>query len=204
MRQRTALWLTILLGLTVGLWLSSRPAKRTEAPPIPAPPATRSADNSKPPDTALPDRDGNVREPSPPAPSPTARLTTPESAPQKAPLPIAPPVPPPTPAAPLTPQSERQLIEQLENVRLMIRDYRTALGENPVGTNAEIMRAITGHNAKQVNIGPPSGQSLNANGELVDQWGTPYFFHQLSGREMEIHSAGPDRVMGTPDDRQVK
>ena len=86
----------------------------------------------------------------------------------------------------------------------MIRDYRTALGENPVGTNAEIMRAINGQNAKQVNIGPPAGQSMNAKGELVDQWGTPYFFHQLSARDMEIRSAGPDRVMGTSDDRLVK
>jgi hypothetical protein len=86
----------------------------------------------------------------------------------------------------------------------MIRDYRTALGENPVGTNAEIMRAINGDNKKQAKIGPPPGQQLNGKGELVDRWGTPYFFHQISGNEMEIRSAGPDRVMWTADDRQVK
>jgi len=34
----------------------------------------------------------------------------------------------------------------------------------------------------------------------VDPWGTPYFFHQLSGKEMEIHSAGPDKMMWTADD----
>ena len=42
--------------------------------------------------------------------------------------------------------------------------------------------------------------SRNERGELTDAWGTPYFFHQLSGTEMEIHSAGPDRRMFTGDD----
>jgi hypothetical protein len=107
-------------------------------------------------------------------------------------------------AGPLNAASERQLLEVLENVRVMIRDYRTALGENPVGTNAEIMRAINGYNAKQARIGAPPGQGLNNNGELVDPWGTPFFFHQVSRTEMEIRSAGPDRVMWTADDREVK
>jgi hypothetical protein len=99
---------------------------------------------------------------------------------------------------------DAELVAALDEVRLMIRDYHTALGENPVGTNAEIMQAINGRNAKQVKIGPPAGQTMNEKGELVDRWGTPYFFHQISGTEMEIRSAGPDRVMGTGDDRQVK
>ena len=49
-----------------------------------------------------------------------------------------------------------------------------------------------------------AGLRLNAAGELVDPWGTPYFFHQLSATEMEIHSAGPDKVMWTRDDLVIK
>jgi hypothetical protein len=45
---------------------------------------------------------------------------------------------------------------------------------------------------------------INGKGELVDYWGTPFFFHQLSGTEMEIHSAGPDKVMWTADDLVTK
>jgi hypothetical protein len=48
------------------------------------------------------------------------------------------------------------------------------------------------------------GAKTNGNGELIDQWGTPYFFHQLSKVEMEIRSAGPDGVMWTPDDQVTK
>ena len=62
------------------------------------------------------------------------------------------------------------------------------------------MKAVMGGNAVQAKLGPPEGQSLNENGELVDRWGTPYFFHQLSKNNMEIRSAGPDRVMWTGDD----
>lgn len=82
----------------------------------------------------------------------------------------------------------------------MLRDYRTITGENPVGSNAEIMKSLMGGNAKGAMLGPPEGMAVNGDGELVDRWGTPYFFHQLSKDLMEIHSAGPDMIRGTEDD----
>lgn len=87
----------------------------------------------------------------------------------------------------------------VDKVTLSLRDYRTVMGENPVGTNAEITRALNGGNAKQARL-LPEGQSVNGSGELVDQWGTPYFFHQLSKIDMEVRSAGPDKIMWTGDD----
>ena len=89
---------------------------------------------------------------------------------------------------------------ELDGVQFMLRDFRTRLGENPVGSNAEIMRSLMGGNAVKAFLGPPPGQSLNADGELVDRWGTPYFFHQLSKSSMEVRSAGPDQRLWTPDD----
>jgi len=75
----------------------------------------------------------------------------------------------------------------------VIRDYRAKFGENPVGSNAEITRALS----KFVQA---ERLPVNAQGELVDRWGTPLFFHQLSGEVMEIRSAGPDQKMWTSDD----
>ena len=92
------------------------------------------------------------------------------------------------------------MAQDFDKISLMLRDYRTLAGENPVGTNAEIMKAIMGGNPKGARLGPPEGQSLSDKGELIDRWGTPYFFHQLGKDQMEIHSAGPDRRMGTEDD----
>jgi hypothetical protein len=89
----------------------------------------------------------------------------------------------------------------LESMRRVIHGYNTEFGENPVGNNAEITRALMGENPRHINfIQPDTGLQVNANGELVDAWGTPFFFHQLSGQDMEIHSAGPDRIMWTSDD----
>ncbi len=93
---------------------------------------------------------------------------------------------------------------EIDKVNLMIRDYRTLAGENPVGTNAEIMAATMGNNPTHAKLGPPEGVKLNAKGELLDRWGTPYFFHQLSHDHMEIRSAGPDKVMWTEDDPVIR
>ena len=111
---------------------------------------------------------------------------------------------PPATAAPDAASSKQAGMIELDKVHYMIGDYHTLMGENPVGTNAKIMKALMGGNSHQAVLGPMDGQSLNDKGELVDPWGTPYFFHQLSGDHMEIHSAGPDKIMGTADDLVIK
>jgi hypothetical protein len=89
----------------------------------------------------------------------------------------------------------------LDKARVAIHNYNSAFGENPVGTNPEITAALMGKNPRQINfITPDSGLHVNENGEMVDGYGTPFFFHQISGQEMEIRSAGQDRKMWTFDD----
>jgi hypothetical protein len=93
----------------------------------------------------------------------------------------------------------------LDNVRTAIRGYGSRFGGNPVGVNPEIARQLSGDNPGQANfIRPEAGMRLNDQGELVDPWGTPYFFHQLSGTEMEIRSAGPDKILWTADDLMAR
>lgn len=92
----------------------------------------------------------------------------------------------------------------MENTRTAIRNYGQRLGGNPIGSNEEITRALMGENPKQLNfISADAGLRVNGKGELIDAWGTPFFFHQLSGEQMEIHSAGPDKLMWTLDDLVV-
>jgi hypothetical protein len=93
----------------------------------------------------------------------------------------------------------------LQNMQRAVHQYGQMFGGNPVGTNPEITSQLNGDNPKHINfINPQPGAHIDAEGELVDQWGTPYFFHQLSGSQMEIHSAGPDKIMWTSDDLVVK
>jgi hypothetical protein len=89
----------------------------------------------------------------------------------------------------------------LDNARVAIHNYNSAFGENPVGENSEITAALMGKNSRQSNFIPDgAGLRVNDKGELIDAWGTPFFFHQLSGQMMEIRSAGADRKMWTHDD----
>jgi hypothetical protein len=113
---------------------------------------------------------------------------------------IPPDQPPPKPPVVISPEALREM----NDVQFMLRDFRTRLGGNPEGTNAEIMQAVMGGNRVNARLGPPEGQKVNEEGELLDRWGAPYFFHQLSLNEMEIRSAGPDRAMWTSDDIVVK
>ena len=93
----------------------------------------------------------------------------------------------------------------LQNLHRAVHEYGQMFGGNPVGTNPEITAALAGHNPKGINfLRDDPGMTVNANGELIDPWGTPYFFHQISGSDMELHSAGPDRIMWTPDDLVIK
>jgi len=110
---------------------------------------------------------------------------------------------PATPSPVLGAERKAALVD-LDNVQFMLRDFRALMHGNPEGTNAEIMKSVMGGNPNQAQLGPPPGQVVNEKGELVDRWGTPYFFHQLSKDEMEIRSAGPDRKMWTADDVVMK
>jgi len=93
----------------------------------------------------------------------------------------------------------------LENMRRAVINYGSTFSGNPVGTNPEIAAALNGENPKQIKfIDPENGLRINGQGELVDSWGTPFFFHQLSATDMEVRSAGPDKIMWTPDDLVIK
>ena len=115
--------------------------------------------------------------------------------------PVATPPSPSTPAvASRPPGQEDPAIAEAETLALNIRHFGQRFGGNPVGTNAEIVKALTGGNPKRATYLPPDLKRLNENGELIDRWGTPYFFHANSATEMEVRSAGPDKRLYTEDD----
>lgn len=93
--------------------------------------------------------------------------------------------------------------EDLDYIEQILGIYRLSFESNPVaGDNRSVMRALLGENPRNLVVFPENHPALNAKGELLDRWGTPYFFHALSGTEMEIFSAGPDGEFNTADDVQ--
>lgn len=143
--------------------------------------------------------------------SPGGNLLTPEVSPAPAPAPLAAANPPSarrqSPAAPPLPANQRPspvvpepAQAEVEALALNLREYRDRFGGNPVGNNAEIVREMDGGNATGGAFLSSELKRLNGQGELIDEWGVPYFFHQESADQMEVRSAGADRVMWTSDD----
>jgi hypothetical protein len=97
------------------------------------------------------------------------------------------------------------LRRDLEILRDLFEAFQTNFPRtgNPVGENHEIAAALAGDNPARFAFLPPGHRALNARGELTDRWGTPFRFHQLSGTQMEIRSAGPDKKFGTADDAEL-
>ncbi len=115
-------------------------------------------------------------------------------------------VPTPTPnaaelaAAAVTPAVERTPEIEVGDLMGSLRDYRNAFGANPVGNNAEITSALLGENPRNLAFVERASAKLNAQGEMIDRWGRPYFFHAITAKFIEVRSAGPDGVLYTPDD----
>jgi hypothetical protein len=110
----------------------------------------------------------------------------------------------PNPAAETNEAANLPPLTVLDKARVVMHDYHSAFGQNPVGTNPEITAALMGKNPRQINFVADSGLRVNEKGEMVDAYGTPFFFHQISGQEMEIRSAGEDRILWTFDDLVTK
>ena len=86
-------------------------------------------------------------------------------------------------------------------VSTLLQEYRRATGAMPAGQlNDEVVRHLQGQNVKGIAVLPKTHPMINADGELMDRWGTPYFFHAESSYVMTVRSAGPDKKLWNTDD----
>lgn len=69
------------------------------------------------------------------------------------------------------------------------------------GDNADITAALTGtqYQGQKGHVFPRQHNAIRG-GQLVDRWGTPFWFHANGPGQLEIRSAGPDKNLFTPDD----
>ena len=85
----------------------------------------------------------------------------------------------------------------------MVLDFLTAVKEPyrpPLGINEDFARALTGGNRFGDVFIASNHPAVNAAGQLVDRWDTPYHFHPRAPDAIDVRSAGPDRILFTPDD----
>lgn len=94
--------------------------------------------------------------------------------------------------------------EDIQILDAILGYYRMMNKSNPVaGENFEVINSLMGKNKQSIVVFPTNHPDLDENGNLLDRWGTPYFFHSLSATLLDIQSAGPDRQRGSADDLKL-
>ncbi|MCP4848798.1 MAG: hypothetical protein GY899_12725 [Verrucomicrobiaceae bacterium] len=94
--------------------------------------------------------------------------------------------------------------EDIQILDAILGYYRMMNKSNPVaGENFEVVRSLMGKNKQSVVVFPSNHPDIDNEGNLLDRWGTPYFFHAISSTTLDIQSAGPDRQRGSADDLKL-
>ncbi|CAA7069279.1 Unannotated [Lentimonas sp. CC11] len=94
---------------------------------------------------------------------------------------------------------EQQVVNALHSLLFSLKIAGNA-GYFDTGPNVEMTNALLGYNTRKISFISVKSPRINESGELVDKWGTPYFFHLISSKEVTVQSAGEDLTMFTDDD----
>jgi type II secretory pathway pseudopilin PulG len=73
-----------------------------------------------------------------------------------------------------------------------LQKYKDFVGAYPIGSNADIAKALQGQNARKVTVLVGRKLEVNGKGEYIDPWGTPLRIY-FSDTSVLIRSAGPNR-----------
>lgn len=84
----------------------------------------------------------------------------------------------------------------LQNYHLLVKPESGL----PTGLHEEIVTTLRGFNAWGLPFIPDAHEQFDAEGRILDRWGTPLFFHAESSERVELRSAGPDTQFYTNDD----
>src|SRR5215471_8935716 len=82
--------------------------------------------------------------------------------------------------------------QDIENLFTGLQKYKERLGQYPIGSNADVAKALNGQNPKGVMVIVGKKSDLNEKGEFVDPWGTPLRIY-FGDNAVLIRSAGPNR-----------
>lgn len=90
----------------------------------------------------------------------------------------------------------QQVLGLIDAAFMVVKNF----DEIPLADNSAFTGFLQGENPHQVAWIPPGHPAVSNEGELLDRWASPLFFHRESSRRTSLRSAGPDRKMWTDDD----
>lgn len=87
---------------------------------------------------------------------------------------------------------------ELEIIQDLMSQHLRTMGGSSLGDNNDVTRALVGDTGNGIWL--PRHSPRIRDGQLLDRWGSPYWFHPNTATQMEIRSAGPDKDLFTADD----
>lgn len=94
-------------------------------------------------------------------------------------------------------------IEDLRKIQRIATGYFSLIKDPqrfPIGGNEDFSAALRGENPNREIFLRADHPVFSGDGMLIDRWGSPLVVHPQAWRELELRSAGPDRVPFTGDD----
>lgn len=94
-------------------------------------------------------------------------------------------------------------IEDLRKIQRVATGYYSVVKDAqrfPIGGNADFAAALRGENPNREVFLPVGHRLFSADGLLLDRWGSPLIVHPQAWRQLELRSAGPDRIPHNADD----
>lgn len=100
-----------------------------------------------------------------------------------------------------------QPVEDLKKVQRVVAGYFSVVKNSsrfPIGGNADLAAALRGENPNRETYVPEGHPVFSTDGLLVDRWGSPLVVHPEAWTQLELRSAGPDKIAYTSDDLVLK
>lgn len=94
-------------------------------------------------------------------------------------------------------------VEDLRKIHRVAISYYSLVKDAshfPIGGNDDFAAALRGENPNREVFVHTGNPVFSAGGLLIDRWGSPLVVHPLAWRQLELRSAGPDRVPYNADD----
>jgi hypothetical protein len=91
--------------------------------------------------------------------------------------------------------------EEANQVYIACQSYLTEYRTLPqTSENYRLIKILCGDNPRKMEFISLKPRQVSPNGEDIDPWGTPFRIIFSSGTNVDVISAGPDKIFGTPDD----
>ena len=94
-------------------------------------------------------------------------------------------------------------IEDLKKIHRVVTGYFSVIknaSRFPIGGNEDLAAALRGENPNREVFVKPGHPVFSKDGLLIDRWGSPLIVHPQAWKQLELRSAGPDRVPHNEDD----